>query len=120
MGMQPIEFEIYVQQNGRSPFLQWHDSLPPKDRQKLDETIQKVSEYGISVALRMEWVKKLEDNLWEIRSKLGSNAQRACYFHLEQDRYVITHGFTKKTQKTPKKEIRKAREIRTSYLRENQ
>ncbi len=40
-----------------------------------------------------------EKNLYELRSKVAKNIQRALYFHVEDTRYVITHEFTKKTQK---------------------
>lgn len=65
----------------------------------------------------MRWVKKLEGqkNLYELRSKISRNIQRTLYFHVEGTRYVITHGFTKKSQKTPVKEIRHALEIRKEW-----
>ena len=49
----------------------------------------------------MAWVKKIETekNLYELRSKDAKNIQRALYFHVEGPRYMITHDFTKKTQK---------------------
>lgn len=48
--------------------------------------------------------QKLETNLYELRSKVSSNIQRVFYFHVVDNRYVITHGFTKKTDKTPENE----------------
>ncbi|WP_214310615.1 type II toxin-antitoxin system RelE/ParE family toxin [Bifidobacterium simiarum] len=65
----------------------------------------------IALALRMKWVKKLGGDIWEIRSRQSANIQRVCYFVASDGRYVITHGFTKKTQKTPKSEIERARRI---------
>jgi phage-related protein len=49
----------------------------------------------------MKWLKKLDTNLYEIRSKVGSNIQRGIYFHWEDNKFINTHGFTKKTDKTP-------------------
>jgi phage-related protein len=57
----------------------------------------------------------LEDDLYELRSKQGSDIQRVIYFHKIETRYLITHGFTKKTQKTPENEIEHAREMRRQY-----
>ncbi|WP_450088767.1 type II toxin-antitoxin system RelE/ParE family toxin [Paucilactobacillus wasatchensis] len=34
--------------------------------------------------------------VFELRNKVGSNIQRAIYFHVEDTRYVRTHEFTKK------------------------
>ncbi|ULG73291.1 type II toxin-antitoxin system RelE/ParE family toxin [Macrococcus brunensis] len=67
-----------------------------------------IEEIGIYDSIRLKYVKKLDDYLFEVRSRSGNNQQRAVYFHLEQNQYVITHGFTKKTQTTPLKEIKKA------------
>ena len=85
--------------------IQFVHDLPYKDRIKLLTTIQKIEEKGIQIAIRMKWVKKLDNNLYEIRSKFGSNIQRAIYFQKVNNEYIITHGFTKKTQETPKREI---------------
>ena len=45
----------------------------------------------------------------EIRLKCPNSIQRALYFHVINNRYIITHGFTKKTQKTPPREIEQAK-----------
>lgn len=58
--------------------------------------------------------KKIDTNLYELRSKVGSNIQRAIYFHVVNGRYVITHGFTKNA-KTPLHEIEHAKEIRKEW-----
>lgn len=44
----------------------------------------------------MEWTKKLEKNFYEIRSKRGKNIQRVIYCSVVDNRYFITHVFTKK------------------------
>ena len=49
---------------------------------------------------------------------MSSNIQRALYFHVVGNRYVITHGFTKKTDKTPENEKNRAREIRKKFMEE--
>lgn len=72
-------------------------------------------EQGLMATQRMKWIKKLDDNLYELRSKQSSNIQRAIYFQKEQNKYLITHGFTKKQEKTPLKEIKHAKMIRKKY-----
>lgn len=54
----------------------------------------------------------------EIRLKCPNSIQRALYFHVINNRYIITHGFTKKTQKTPKREIIHAKQIRREFEEE--
>lgn len=76
----------------------------------------KIETYGLLVAERQKWTKKLENNLYEIRSKRASNIQRAIYFH----KYIITNGFTKKSQKTPANEKKIARDRRTLYFKKEE
>lgn len=63
-------------------------------------------------------MKKLDYEIYEIRSKYASNIQRALYFHVSHNKYIITHGFTKKTQKTPTREIQRAKRIKAEYEEE--
>jgi len=103
-----------------SEFIQFLEKLPEKDRQKLIALIKIIEEHGITTASKMQWIKKLENDLYEIRSKQGSDIQRAIYFQIKNDYYYIAHGFTKKTQKTPKREINKAKNIRASFKEDKQ
>lgn len=74
-----------------------------------------IQEHGILAAQRMQWIKKQDNNLFELRSKTGNNIQRALHFHVEHGHYIITHGFTKKTQKTPLREINHAKSLREEW-----
>jgi phage-related protein len=58
------------------------------------------------------------DGLYEIRIQLGSDIYRIFCFFDDQNVVVVGHGFQKKTQKTPIKEIEKAQKIRKEYLDE--
>ncbi len=113
------EFEFYTRSNGHNEFLEFLGTLPLKDQEKLIKRIEVVQQEGLITALKKEWVKKLNDEIYEIRSRVSSNIQRALYFHVSGNRYVITHGFTKKTQKTPPREIKHA-EILKKEFEENQ
>lgn len=115
--MENPEFETYKRPNGHDEFVEWLQELPIKDRAKLMQTITDTQEQGLLVAQRMKWVKKIEGekNLYELRSKVATNIQRAMYFHVESTKYVITHGFTKKEQKTPRSEIKHAIELRKEW-----
>ena len=56
--------------------------------------------------------KHLEDGIWELRP--GNN--RVFYFFFQDDVFVLLHQFRKKSQKTPKREIEKAKRERHDYL----
>lgn len=87
---------------------------------KILNLLEKIQEHGIEVSMKMKWTKKLKstDGLYEIRSSWHNNIQRIIYFKIETKHvYLITHGFTKKSQKTPLVEIKKAKKRRSEYLK---
>ena len=67
-----------------------------------------------------ELFKKLQDEIWEFRTKYKKTYYRLfAFWDKTQDKETLvlaTHGILKKTQKTPAKEIKKAEEIRKQYL----
>ena len=58
----------------------------------------------------------LADGIFEIRAKVGCDISRVLYFFVIGQRIVLTNGFIKKTQKTPKNEIELAKKYRSDYL----
>jgi len=64
--------------------------------------------------------KKLDGEIWEFRSKYLGNQNRLLAFWDKTDKtatlVLATHGFVKKDQKVPKKEIDKAERIRQEYF----
>jgi phage-related protein len=103
--MKNPEFGWLRRLNGTSEFEEFLETIPEKDSAKLLSVIHKTESKGLLEAIKMEWVKKLDDDIYELRSKIGSNIQRALYFQVIDNQYKITHGFTKKTQRTPRQEI---------------
>jgi len=67
-----------------------------------------------------ELLKKLNDSIWELRTKFNKNYYRLLAFwdktESEETLVLATHGFIKKTQRTPKSEIKKAEDIRKEYF----
>jgi phage-related protein len=74
----------------------------------LIEDLQKVPEI---------YLKHLEnaEGLFEIRVQQGSDIFRIFCFFDQGQLVILTNGFQKKTQKTPKKEIERALKIRKEY-----
>jgi phage-related protein len=58
----------------------------------------------------------IEDKLYEIRVKQGSNIFRIFCFFDDKKLVILMNGFQKKTQKTPKKEIKRAKAIMKEYF----
>lgn len=116
--MEKPKFISYTRPNGHNEFEEFYNSLPIKDRNKLRAKIDMIEEAGIQASIQLEWVKKLDSEINEIRSKVSSNIQRALYFHVKNNQFIITHGFTKKTQKTPIKELERAKQIKYEFEEE--
>ena len=57
--------------------------------------------------MKEPYVKSLTGyrKLFEIRMKGRSNTHRIFYFAYTGRKFILLHGFTKKTEKTPQKEI---------------
>jgi phage-related protein len=89
-------------------------SLDSKLRKKVVYNIQKSREVNDPKIL-----KKLTENIWEFRTRYDKQQIRLLAFWDPKIKSLIicTHGFIKKTLKTPKSEIRKAKEFRKKYLK---
>lgn len=94
------------------------DSLEPKMNAKMVGLMEILEEKGYS--LREPYSAPLEDGIFELRAVQGSNISRALFFFYIKGRIIITHGFIKKTQKTPKAQIELAKKYRADYLKRQQ
>jgi phage-related protein len=63
----------------------------------------------------MKFFKHIEDGIYEIRIKVGSDIYRIFCFFDDGKLVILLHGFTKKTQKLPRKYIEKAKQLRGTY-----
>lgn len=85
------------------------EALPADMRARLVRLAGIVEEHGLD-ALPRDAVDHLEDKLWELRIRGRDGISRAIYVTASGQRVVIVRVFVKKTQKTPNKELRLARE----------
>ncbi|MBI5959294.1 MAG: type II toxin-antitoxin system RelE/ParE family toxin [Chloroflexi bacterium] len=99
--------EFYVAPDGESPVEVFLDKLDPKTRARFQWSMEQLRIRNIQA--REPLVKHLEDKLWELREESKTNIFRIIYFFYTGRRIVFLHGFQKKTQKTPPKEIEVAR-----------
>jgi len=90
------------------------DALPPDIRAHFQRIVELIQSHGLE-RVREPYVKHLKGPLWEMRMKGNSGIARAVYVTAVGKRIVIVHVFTKKTQKTPRREIetalRRAKEV---------
>jgi len=66
--------------------------------------------------LRKPHSEHIEDGIFELRAKQGSDISRVLFFFYVGQKAILTNGFLKKTKKTPKKEIELAKKYRQDYL----
>ena len=64
---------------------------------------------------KRQLIKKIEGDLYELRP--GNN--RIFFFYFDGKKFVLLHGFRKKTQKTPQHEIETAMKQMDDYIRRN-
>ncbi|MDA3816999.1 MAG: type II toxin-antitoxin system RelE/ParE family toxin [Prolixibacteraceae bacterium] len=95
------------------------DTIDEKSKEKIFYNIDKAKYVNDP-----ELFKKLDDIIWEFRSKYKKTYYRLLSFWDKtdnQDTLVIaTHGIIKKTDKIPKAEIEKAKSIMKRYFEEKQ
>jgi phage-related protein len=100
---QKCKIIYYTTSNGRNPVKEFLESITKKQKAKVFRIFQVLKEYGLSSII--PHVKKLTGTpLWEIRI-LGQDSIRVVYIVVQMNAILALHGFFKKTQKTPAKEI---------------
>lgn len=112
--MEEFEIVFYDHPNGSEPAKDFILSLDTKMRAKMLRTIKLLQDNGYE--LREPYSKHLDEGIFELRAKVGSDISRVLYFFIVGRKVVLTNGFIKKTQKTPPSEIEKAKEYRKEYL----
>ena len=111
--MKQFEVILYEKENGESPVEEFMSSLDVKMRAKLIGLLEILEEKGNQ--LREPYSKHLEDGIFEIRCKVWNNISRVLYFFYYEGNIILTNGFIKKTQKTPRKEIELVKKYRADY-----
>lgn len=115
------KIEFYEKDNGESEVWDFLEALRLKSKTNKDARIQYnqmifyidlLAKNGTNLPANV--TKHLEEDIWELRP--GNN--RVFYFYYDQSEYVLLHHFRKKSQKTPKREIVRAKAERDDYIRQ--
>ena len=109
------EIVFYRTKAGSCPVEEFLDSLSAKPARKVAWVLQLIEELD---TVPNQYFKKLvnTDDLWEVRIQTGGNIFRILGFLSKSNLVVLNHGFQKKTQKTPQKEIKIAENRKKEYL----
>ncbi len=93
---------FFRNQSGREPVREWLQELVKGDRKDIGEDIRLVQ---FRWPLGMPLVRKLEADLWEVRINLELGRIARVFFTVHKDEMALLHGFIKKSQKTPLREL---------------
>ncbi|MBQ9972054.1 MAG: type II toxin-antitoxin system RelE/ParE family toxin [Firmicutes bacterium] len=112
--MNNFEVEFYMSDDGTEPVIEFLSSIDKNHRAKIVGLIGVLEEKGNE--LRGTYSEHLNDGIFELRCQLGNNHARILYFFFYGKKIVLTNGFLKKTNKTPKRELELAKKYRDNYL----
>ena len=98
----------YISSSGENPVKDFLDSLNGKQRAKVFRIFEVYEEYGLN-SIMLHTKKITATPFWEIRI-LGKDNIRIIYLMVTKENILALHGFVKKSQKTPQKELKTALE----------
>lgn len=105
--------ELYTKIDGSCPLVEFIEEQSISNQAKVFHELEDLAEFGLMPRGK---AKHLEGKLWELRFRAKEVSIRLIYFAHTGRRFVVLHGFCKKTQKTPKKELRVAQRRLQDYL----
>lgn len=108
-----FDIKFYRLPNGTAPVEEFLDSLNIKMRNKALDSLLILEEFGNT--LREPYSKSIGNGLFELRIKFPSDISRIFYFFYTDNKIVVTNGFMKKTQKTPRSQLKLARQYKADY-----
>lgn len=103
--------EAYKSENGEALATEWLDELSEKAQVKFAALFTRLGDQG--KIFNEQKFKHLTgtDQIFEFKV---DNARVLSFFFVGK-RVILTHGFTKKSPKTPKREIKRAESIKTDF-----
>ena len=103
-GLKQLPARFFEQDTGKVPVRDWLLSLSAEDRKIIGDDIR-TAEFGCPVGMPLCRSIQGQKGLWEIRINLAGGRIARVFFCAHQGNMILLHGFIKKTQKTPDKEI---------------
>ncbi len=111
--MEKFDVEFYEKADKTRPAEEFILSEDNKMQAKIFKALERLEMMGNE--LREPYSKYLRDGIFEIRAEQGSDISRVLYFFVVGRKVILTNGFRKKTQKTPRSEIELAKKYKAEY-----
>ena len=109
---------FYTDERGSSPAEIFLEALDLKTQVRFEWSIEQLRIRNIRAGEPL--VKPIEGKIWELRRASSGNIYRMMYFFYTGRQIVFLHGFQKKSQKTPRREINIAQQRLDDFLRRAQ
>lgn len=110
-----FEVLFYEKEDGTRPAEEYLLSEDVKLQAKMSREILLLEEFGN--LLRKPHSEFLEDGIFELRAKVGTDISRVLYFFVVGKKIILTNGFRKKTVKTPRDIIELAKKYRDDFIK---
>ena len=111
----------FAEINGKIEMNDFLDNLDYLDRVKIIAYMDKLIEYlNIHPIPTKKISKHLKEGIFELKVHLRNNISRSFFFFEINKLIIFTHGFIKKTDKTPSIEIEKASRIREVWRKQHE
>ncbi len=108
----------FVELDNNKPFKRFSESLTLEEQAKLIVTIDRFLERkNLNLPVKSSLSKYLEDGIFELILLFPNKTARILYYYEKEGQIIITHGFIKKTQKTPRKEIEYAKNLENNITK---
>lgn len=108
------EIELYADRSGKEPVAEFLDDLPTGARAKVVKMLDRLAEYG--VLLDEPYTRQIRGKIRELRIKDNLGHVRVLYFTFTGRRFILLHGFLKKMDKTPVREIELAEKRMKDFI----
>lgn len=100
-----LHVKFFQASSGKEPVREFLKDQTAEDRKQIGEDIKTV-QFGWP--LGMPLVRKMEADLWEVRTPINDGIVRV-FFTVVEGQMVLLHSFVKKSQQTPERELKTAR-----------
>lgn len=108
-----LKVEFFITELGHVPAEEWLDTLPLSVQEKFAALFAWIGDHGKIWNERKFKHLTGTDQIFEFKIE----ANRVLCFFFFGKRIILTHGFRKKGDKAPKKEIQKAEEYKKNFER---
>lgn len=104
----------FTTESGKSPVEEFISSLNEKTQEKFIFKKELLEQLGPQ--LRQPHTDKIGGGIFELRFKGEEGQVRILFFFFYEKKIILLHGFVKKTQKTPRNEIKIAKQRKKEFL----